>query len=184
MKQLVLLSLGSNQGDSAALLRQSCRLIERNIGKILKQSALYTTSPVGFEAEQHFVNALVFAECDDSPHALLAKCHAIEAQLGRVRKVENREGHPYVSRSMDIDIVDYSGRVISDPPLFIPHQRMHERLFVLIPLKEVLPHWIHPLHKKSIAAMIGSISAPQSVVRNPQEETPPSLFLKKTTKHL
>lgn len=135
MKHLVYLSLGSNIGSRRELLQTSIQLIRERIGSVEAVSDFIETSPVGFVSDYMFLNGAVRLRTDLSPLALLEALQAIERELGREKKSHN--GVHY-DRSIDLDILMYDDMELDTPQLRIPHPRMAERDFVLIPLKQVL----------------------------------------------
>ena len=140
-KHIVYLALGSNMGDRQAHLRRAINEIEKQVGHVVRQSAFHVTEPVGFQSENLFVNAAVCCHTELSPHELLVVTQRIERQLGRRRKSKNGIYH---DRVIDIDILLYDDLIVNDPDLIIPHPRMYERPFVMIPLKEVLEKQTNP----------------------------------------
>ena len=155
------LLLGGNIGDTAGMLKEACRQIAQQIGPIEKQSALYGSEAWGFEAEHHFVNQAVVASTRLSPTLVLDKALAIEAALGRTRS-----GNGYSSRTMDIDIIFYGNQVIDNAPrLIVPHPRMHLRNFVLIPLCDIIPEYVHPVFGKTIRQLLGECTDTSGVWR-------------------
>lgn len=129
------LGLGSNQGDPLENLREAVAALNRVPGtKVTGMSSVYKTAPVGFADQPDFYNLVAEVETDRSPQALLGACLGIEAALGRVRTFRN------APRLIDIDVLLYEGIRMEKPELTLPHPRMMERGFVLIPLKELYPH--------------------------------------------
>ena len=131
----VYLALGSNMGDRQAHLRRAVNEIEKQVGHVVRQSAFHVTEPVDFQSDNLFVNAAVCCQTELSPRELLTVTQRIERQLGRRRKSKNGIYH---DRVIDIDILLYDDLSVNDPDLIIPHPRMYERPFVMIPLKEIL----------------------------------------------
>lgn len=138
----VYLGLGTNLGDMESNLRNALLEIEKRIGSIGSQSAFYLTEPWGFESSNKFLNMVVEINTDLTPFELLSATQAIEKNLGRQSKSLNGM---YSDRLIDIDILFYGQEVIRDEVLTIPHPLLHKRDFVLIPLKEIAPEWIHPV---------------------------------------
>lgn len=159
MKNNVTLLIGGNQGDRAELLKQACTNIEEQIGKIVKLSSVYETEAWGFDAEQNFLNQAMVVETRLSAHKILDKALSIESQLGRIRT-----GNGYASRTMDIDILFVDDKCYNTPNLIVPHPRIHERNFVLVPLCEIMPDFVHPKMKKTIANLLKTSSDKGEVV--------------------
>lgn len=137
----VYLSLGTNLGDKEHNLVSAIKEIERRIGPVRAQSAFLTTEPWGFKSENTFLNAAVRVETKLSPNALLRVTQQIEREMGRTQKssVDPQQSKVvYHDRIIDIDILLYDDLHINTKKLTIPHPHMHERNFVLIPLKEIL----------------------------------------------
>lgn len=137
----VYLSLGTNLGDKEHNLVSAIKEIERRIGPVRAQSAFLTTEPWGFESENTFLNAAVRVETELLPNELLRVTQQIEREMGRTQKssVDPQQSKViYHDRIIDIDILLYDDLHINTKKLTIPHPHMHERDFVLIPLKEIL----------------------------------------------
>lgn len=146
---LVYLGLGSNVGDREEYIEQAIFLLEKH-SKIegIKHSSNYETEAEGGQGNQPpFINAVLEIKTKLDPQQLLEACQEIEAALGREREIE------WGPRTIDIDILLYDGEIISAENLQIPHPLMHERLFVLRPLREVAPNLIHPVLEKSIDSL-------------------------------
>jgi 2-amino-4-hydroxy-6-hydroxymethyldihydropteridine diphosphokinase len=137
----VYLGLGSNLGDCRKNLERAIRLIGDRVGRVIRQSSFIETKPWGFESEHRFVNAVVLCETTKTPREVLLLTQQIERDMGR-RKV-NGAGlmvngqRIYTDRIVDIDILLYDDLTIDEPDLKIPHPLMHQRDFVMIPLKEI-----------------------------------------------
>lgn len=144
----VYLGLGSNVGDREEYVEQAIFLLDKNPNvQLLKHSSNYETEPEGGGSQPPFINAAVSLKTKLSPHKLLELCQEIEATLGREREVE------WGPRTIDIDILLYGNEIVSDDKLQIPHPLMHERLFVLKPLREIAAQVMHPVLEKSIEAL-------------------------------
>lgn len=146
----VTLLFGSNQGDRQALI-QKARQQMTVIGPIKRSSSLYETAPWGFKAENPFYNMAVIYTTALSPTEVLRHCLETEKLLGRTRPAGG-----YSSRTMDIDIILYDRQIISTPELTVPHPRMTLRNFVLIPLNEIMPEYVHPVNHQTIASLLRS----------------------------
>lgn len=152
----VYLGLGSNVGDRQAQLNEAIRLLDEKKGiEVVKVSSFYETAPVGYVDQPDFLNLCIAIKTDLSPQAVLENALEIEQALHRVRK--ERWG----PRTLDIDILMYGDEVIETPDLVIPHPRMTERAFVLIPLQEIAADKIEPRTQK----MIKDIEVPNESVK-------------------
>ena len=129
------LGLGTNLGDKEGNIVVAIEKIGELIGDVVRQSALYHTKPWGFDSDNEFVNAAVAVDTALSPRELLAATQQIERSMGR--KEKSKDG-VYHDRIIDIDILLYGDRHVSEPDLVIPHPLMHERDFVMKPLGEII----------------------------------------------
>lgn len=136
---VVFLCLGSNVGDRHGQIAGGVAELERNGVSIETRSSVYETEPVGVEDQPWFLNQVVRGATHLEPHRLLEVCKRIESRFGR-ESTEVRFG----PRTLDIDMLLYGDRVIPEDRLTIPHPRMHERRFVLVPLLEIAPRLIDP----------------------------------------
>ncbi len=135
MQHTVYLGLGSNLGDKQRNIRVAVEKIGELIGHVESQSALHITAPWGFESDNMFVNAAVKCVTTLSPREVLNNTKAIEQQMGRTTKSVDGAYH---DRIIDIDILIYDDIHINEPDLVIPHPLMHQRDFVMKPLKEII----------------------------------------------
>jgi 2-amino-4-hydroxy-6-hydroxymethyldihydropteridine diphosphokinase len=125
------LGLGSNLGDRLGTLQRAVELLQATDGvEVVRSSRVYETAPVG-PSQPEFLNAVVEVSSDLEPRDLLAACAAVERELGRVR------AERWGPRTIDVDLLTYDEMTVDDPDLTIPHPRMHERGFVLVPLREL-----------------------------------------------
>lgn len=129
------LSLGSNMGDRAENLHRAIALIGERIGTVQRVSSFIETEPWGFHSEHPFLNAACMVRTTLSPLRCLRETQKIERELGRTQK--SKDG-VYHDRSIDIDLLLYGDLKLSTPKLTIPHPRMYERDFVMIPLREIM----------------------------------------------
>lgn len=130
------LGLGSNVGDRLETLTSCLFVLDDTDGiAVADVSAVYETAPWGVEDQEPFLNAVVAVRTTLGPRELLADCHRTEAAFGRDRDAEQRWG----PRPLDIDLLLYGDEVIDEPDLVVPHPRLTERAFVLVPLAEVFP---------------------------------------------
>jgi len=126
------LGLGSNLGDRLANLGRAVRELEERGVRALRSSRVYETDPVGGPPQPEYLNAVVEVGTELEPRELLAVCLEVEAEMGRVR------GERWGPRVIDIDLLTYGGIDMDEPELTVPHPRMHERAFVLVPLLELV----------------------------------------------
>ena len=129
------LSLGSNLGDRHATMRRAIDMLNAEAGTVDRQSSPIETEPWGFESPNRFLNMCVRLTTTLTPEQLLLATQAIERQLGRTMKSDSGQYH---DRPIDIDILTYDDLHIATPTLTIPHPLMHERDFVMIPLREIM----------------------------------------------
>lgn len=142
----VYLGLGSNLGDREENMRKAIQLIGERVGKVTKQSSFIETDPWGYESANRFLNAVILCETSKKPREVLLLTQQIERDLGRKTKRHFKkndvgsmsvETESYSDRPIDIDILLYDDLTVDEPDLQIPHPLMHERDFVMIPLKEL-----------------------------------------------
>jgi len=145
----VVLSLGSNLGNRELNLQKALKMLQQYCCNIVKTSRIYQTEPWGFSSRMFFLNQVVIAETDFDPFVLLNKTQLIERLLGRREKTVKS----YKPRLIDIDIIFYDNLIIKTPTLSIPHPLMHKRKFVLQPLNEIAPDFVHPLLDMTIAQL-------------------------------
>ncbi|PCJ89508.1 MAG: 2-amino-4-hydroxy-6-hydroxymethyldihydropteridine diphosphokinase [Flavobacteriales bacterium] len=143
------LLLGGNLGVRVETLAMTVELIEKRIGQAAKKSSIYETEPWGFQHENKFLNQVIKVKTALLPIELLTKILKIEKQLGRTRNKSQ-----YSARTIDIDILFYNNIIISEKNLQIPHPRLHERKFALVPLCEIASDLFHPILKKSIKKLL------------------------------
>ncbi len=139
----VYLSIGTNEGDRKDNIRKAlCEL--SNYCKIIKISKFYRTKPYGYTDQKNFINFVLEVETFYSPGEFLKKCQSIENKLGRKRLIK------WGPRTIDIDILFWSSRIINTEELKIPHYDLHNREFVLKPMLDIAPEFTHPFLKRSI----------------------------------
>ena len=141
MMETCFVLFGSNMGDKKAIFDQACLLINNRCGHVVQVSSAYESEPWGFEAKEWFLNRLIIVETELEPEEMMRQLLDIEAELGRVRHLD-AEG--YSSRTADLDILYYGSRIVLTESLTIPHPRLHQRRFTLLPLCEVAPEFVHP----------------------------------------
>jgi len=153
---MILIALGANlpfrDVPPAQTLRAALATLSDNGVTTLKVSALYETPAWPDPSDPPFINAVAAVETALDPLALLRKLHEIESIFGRERT------QPNAPRTLDIDILDYDGRIQTSAPE-LPHPRIEGRGFVLVPLAQIVPHWRHPVTGKSVASLLSEIPA-------------------------
>ncbi len=161
--KLIYLSLGSNLGDREANLVRALDSLAAAGVRVLRRSSLYATEPVGPAPQQWFLNCVIEAEADLMPRLLLRAVQQVERALGRQRLVR---GGP---RTVDIDILLYGSSVIRAAELEVPHPRMADRRFVLIPLRELAPGLRHPWLRRTVTELLADTQDASQVRRwNPK----------------
>jgi 2-amino-4-hydroxy-6-hydroxymethyldihydropteridine diphosphokinase len=155
----VYLSLGSNRGDRVANLRRATEELAKVGVEVQRVSSFYKTEPVDFGPQAWFLNCVVEALTGLMPMQLLKAVKSVERGLGR------RPGVSKGPRPIDIDILLYENVVVRSAALTIPHERMNERRFVLIPLRELVPAARHPVSKRTVTEMLQDVPDLSQVVR-------------------
>lgn len=153
----VYLLLGSNLGERERWLEQAREQISAQIGTIVQCSGLYETASWGIEGQPDYINQVLLVITEMTPRQALIAALKIEDALGRRR--EEKWG----SRIIDIDVLFYDDEIIEEEGLTIPHPHLHERRFVLVPLKEIAPQLKHPIFKKTITYLYNTLSDTLSV---------------------
>ena len=139
----VFLGLGSNLGNREENLLKAQKLINKKVGKVHSKSSIYETAAWGITEQNAFLNQVLEIETVFSPDAVLHLLLKIEKNMGRIREIKWGE------RSIDIDVLYYNNEIISTENLVVPHPFIQERKFVLVPLCEIAPVFIHPKLKQS-----------------------------------
>lgn len=146
------IALGSNLGKSQTILESALHQLDRAEGiELIQRSSWYRTAPVG-PPQPDYLNGCATLRTRQSPERLLQTLLDIERQFGRVRR--ERWG----ARTLDLDLLLYDDVILDTPFLQLPHPRMTERAFVLVPLAEIAPDWLEPKSKKAIADLVGVVN--------------------------
>lgn len=145
-EHIVYIALGSNLGDRPANLKQAITSLTPQM-EVKAKSSVYETPPWGFEDQPKFLNQVIKVKTYLEPEPLLKHLKRLEIALGR------KESFPNGPRLIDLDILFYDDRVLNTPSLVIPHPRLQERGFVLLPLMEIEPDLVHPVSKKTVREM-------------------------------
>jgi len=153
----VYLGLGSNLGDRQENLDKALNFLSQRL-RMGKISSVYDTEPVGNTEQPRFLNLVCQAYTRLAPAGLLSLAKGIESKLGRT-------GKSNAPRTIDIDILLYDEQVIETPELVIPHPKMTERAFVLVPLDEIAPDLVHPVSGKTVKELLQSVTEKQGVLK-------------------
>lgn len=149
---MILVALGANLNSSHGTPEQTIRAailaLEYAGVRVLKQSTIWLTTPVPASDQPLYRNAVIAVDASCSPADLLALLHDIEAAFGRVRKTRNE------ARVLDLDLIAYHDVVLGGADIALPHPRLHERAFVLVPLCEIDPQWMHPVLRLSARTLL------------------------------
>ncbi len=151
-RKTVFLALGTNLGERKKNLDEAIAHLPPAV-KVIKKSPIYETAPWGVTDQPQFLNMVVEGETALSPEKLLEKLKRLEKRMGRIPTFR------YGPRLIDLDILFYDDVVIDSPALTIPHPLMHERAFVLVPLYDLAPDWVHPVLGKTVAALLKNIDS-------------------------
>ena len=152
---MILIALGGNlpsrAGQPADTLKRALGELERQGVEIRDVSAFYQTPAWPDPADPPFVNAVAAVKTNLQPVELLILLHGVETEFGRLRSASN------APRTLDLDLLDYDGRVMAEPQLTLPHPRMATRSFVLVPLRDVAPGWRHPVTGQGLAELLAAL---------------------------
>jgi len=158
MRHIAYIGVGSNVGDKAHRCEQGiAEILKVDRTTLLARSSLYKTQPVGHLPQDWFVNGVIKIETDLEAHDLLRSMKEIETRLGR------RKTFRWGPRTLDLDLLLFDDQIIDTEELSVPHPRIQERQFVLIPLSEIDLHLIHPVLKKSVQELLDNFRQDQGV---------------------
>lgn len=149
-KNIVFIATGSNLGDRRSNLEEAARHIEKLVGEIISLSHVYETEPWGHHDQPDFYNQVLEIKTILDPQTVMKKLLAIESDMGRIRTFKND------SRIIDIDILFYNSLQIKNTDITIPHPQIESRKFVLEPLNEIAPGFVHPKSKKTISQILSA----------------------------
>jgi len=154
----VYIALGSNIGDREANIKKAFSFLMEKM-KVVKTSTLYETKPMYLEEQGCFLNCVAKVESELTLRELLDYLKSVEKKLGR--KTVARNG----PRIIDLDILFYGTQIVIENDLQIPHPKIAERAFVLVPLAEIAPNFIHPIYKKTNAELLSELSYDKTEIR-------------------
>jgi 2-amino-4-hydroxy-6-hydroxymethyldihydropteridine diphosphokinase len=146
----VILALGTNLGDRSGNLRAAIAALPPVV-IVLEQSFIYETLPWGLTEQPNYLNMVIKGETRQMPQELLKNLKLLEAELGRIPSIR------YGPRKIDIDILFYDDLILATPELTLPHPHLHERAFVLVPLADLAPEYIHPIMQKTIRQLLAKV---------------------------
>jgi deoxyguanosine kinase len=149
LQNLVVLSLGSNLGDKFENIRKAIALLHQTAGTVIKVSRLYETPAWGFEADAFF-NCALTLHTTHSAEDTLKRVLRVEQEMGRERK----ESEGYQSRVIDIDLIAFNEDIIAADGLHVPHPHMHDRMFVLLPMRDLNLDWRHPILQRHLSDLV------------------------------
>jgi 2-amino-4-hydroxy-6-hydroxymethyldihydropteridine diphosphokinase len=152
MKHTVYIALGTNLGDRLANLRTAIQSMPPEI-IVIEESYIYETPPWGYKDQPAYLNMVIKGETGMEPEPLLTYLKQLEVELGR------EQNFRWGPRLIDLDILFCDDLVIDTPPLVIPHPRLHERAFVLVPLADVAPELVHPVLHKNVNQLLAEVDA-------------------------
>jgi len=158
MGHIAYIGIGSNVGDKTYQCKRAIsEILKIDRHKLLAESSLFKTKPIGYTSQEWFVNGVIKIETEMEPLELLQMLKTIELQLGRKRTFR------WGPRSIDLDILFFDNEEVRTKELQIPHPRLHERQFVLIPLVEIDRHLVHPTLKKTVGNLLEELEEDQGV---------------------
>lgn len=158
---MILIALGANLPSTVGQPRETCLAALKELSgrhvSIEAVSRWYESAPVPASDQPWFVNGVASVQTAHLPETLLDILLSIEQAFGRTRPAQN------TARTLDLDLLAYNDQISHDPPI-LPHPRLQDRAFVLLPLRDIAPHWKHPLTGADLEAMISDLKEPESAV--------------------
>ena len=164
MDNIAFIGIGSNQGDkygNCVLAIEDICACEKNL--LHEQSSFYLTEPWGYREQDDFINVVIKVETSFSPLDLLSFLQGVERKLGK------KKDFNWGPRTIDLDILSYNNQMLELPQLTIPHPLLHQRGFVLIPLKEIAPHLIHPVFNQTISQLFDQLNDNKRAIKLGEE---------------
>jgi len=164
---LIFIALGANlpskYGTPFQTLQQAKKAMKRAGIRIVSSSRTWLTAPVPISEQPWFHNEVIMVETSLSCYALLEELQRIESDFGRVRTIRN------APRLLDLDLISYNNQIYNKPELIVPHPRMHQRAFVLLPMTDIVDDWTHPLIGMTLSDLIDNLPKDQKVVPTHEE---------------
>jgi 2-amino-4-hydroxy-6-hydroxymethyldihydropteridine diphosphokinase len=162
--ELILIAFGANLpsqafGSPAATCLEALTALQARGVNIRRRSPFYESAPVPVSDQPWYVNGVAQVETRLGPEELLSLLHELERQFGRERRELNE------ARVMDLDLIAYGRRIREAPPPILPHPRMADRAFVLLPLRDIVPGWVHPVSGRTVEELIARLPAAQQIRR-------------------
>lgn len=166
MSNITYIGIGSNQGDKY----KNCMLAIEDIcasekNRLLEQSSCYLTEPWGYREQDDFINLVIELQTSFSPLDLLFFLQGVE------RKLAKKKNGKWGPRTIDLDILFYNDQRLESSQLIIPHPLLHQRGFVLLPLKEIAPHLIHPVFNQTVSQLLDRLSDDTRIIKLVKERS-------------
>ena len=164
---MIFIGIGGNLlsekfSSTPEVLAKALQVIDAKVCAVVRCSPFYRSAPVPITDQPDYINAVFELSTDIPAWDLLDRLHAVEAEFQRVRTVKN------AARTLDLDLLIYHDHIVENKgenKLTVPHPRMHERAFVLLPLRDLVPDWVHPVNGRIIEELIGVLPADQRCER-------------------
>ena len=150
MSHLAYISLGGNIGNTLNIFQNALLAIEKKLGKIIQKSSIYQTAAWGKEDQNDFLNQVILIETSFDAKKLLDSLLTIELLFER-KRIER-----WGPRTLDLDLLSFDNQIENSESLVLPHPRIQERKFILVPLNELNPNWIHPILQKSASELVNA----------------------------
>lgn len=148
MSHLAYISLGGNIGNTLEIFQNALLAIEKKLGKIIQKSSIYQTAAWGKEDQNDFLNQVILIETSFDAKKLLDSLLTIELLFER-KRIER-----WGPRTLDLDLLSFDNQIENSESLVLPHPRIQERKFILVPLAELNPNWVHPMLRKSVSELL------------------------------